>query len=238
MSSYFRLSLIRLKSSAWRRCLAMWTMDRRPMWRKEWILVRYSTQSNPTIFQLCCVSCKSFFHGSGAVGHRLLCSKDKKCLVTVTNRRACPKCRLEKCFRMGMKLNSSFGYGLEEKRENGDRLDHHSTRNLKDTLCPQITRWSVGFFIFCLFFRSHNPNRARSWSSAWSGVDDLPLALQVYRLEMQMCLQMWWISRKYIVCYDCWTGCTVKTGFPGLMGYISPWAYNSYSLSRNIYFTK
>ena len=54
---------------------------------------------------LACFSCRAFFrraHARGPAGPTYQCKKDKKCDVTLKNRKKCQRCRYEKCLAAGM----------------------------------------------------------------------------------------------------------------------------------------
>ncbi|CAG2104052.1 unnamed protein product [Medioppia subpectinata] len=50
-----------------------------------------------------CESCKIFFRRHGLKNQQLICASNGKCDINVMTRSLCRKCRLEKCFAVGMK---------------------------------------------------------------------------------------------------------------------------------------
>uniref|UniRef100_A0A182IV40 Uncharacterized protein n=1 Tax=Anopheles atroparvus TaxID=41427 RepID=A0A182IV40_ANOAO len=50
-----------------------------------------------------CESCKAFFRRNALSTKGFTCPFNEKCEITVVTRRFCQKCRLEKCFQIGMK---------------------------------------------------------------------------------------------------------------------------------------
>lgn len=50
-----------------------------------------------------CESCKAFFRRNALSGKDFSCPFDKTCEITLVTRRFCQFCRLEKCFRIGMR---------------------------------------------------------------------------------------------------------------------------------------
>ncbi|XP_050086799.1 nuclear hormone receptor HR96 [Anopheles aquasalis] len=50
-----------------------------------------------------CESCKAFFRRNALSKKRFTCPFNEQCEITIVTRRFCQKCRLEKCFRIGMK---------------------------------------------------------------------------------------------------------------------------------------
>ena len=57
---------------------------------------------------ICCESCKSFFVRSAQRMDELACVRYGRCDVTLLSRRECAKCRLVKCFKIGMNLVRIF----------------------------------------------------------------------------------------------------------------------------------
>lgn len=51
---------------------------------------------------LTCESCKAFFRRNALVSKEFKCPFNEQCQVTVLTRRFCQKCRLDKCFYIGM----------------------------------------------------------------------------------------------------------------------------------------
>ncbi|KAG5670522.1 hypothetical protein PVAND_000780 [Polypedilum vanderplanki] len=75
-----------------------------------------SRQSNEKICTICgdkslgfnfnvisCESCKAFFRRNAISNKKFTCPFSNACEITVITRRFCQKCRLEKCFKQGMK---------------------------------------------------------------------------------------------------------------------------------------
>jgi len=56
---------------------------------------------------VCCYSCKAFFRRATQTGKdkKYVCKRERRCLVTHNNRRACQYCRFQKCLAIGMKPN-------------------------------------------------------------------------------------------------------------------------------------
>lgn len=50
-----------------------------------------------------CESCKAFFRRNALSNKKFTCPFSENCEITVITRRFCQRCRLEKCFRIGMK---------------------------------------------------------------------------------------------------------------------------------------
>ncbi|CAG2110872.1 unnamed protein product [Medioppia subpectinata] len=57
-----------------------------------------------------CESCKSFFRRHGLRNEPFNCPSNGKCVINVLTRRHCNKCRLEKCFALGMRKELIRGY--------------------------------------------------------------------------------------------------------------------------------
>ena len=50
-----------------------------------------------------CESCKAFFRRNALSSKEFTCPFSENCEITIVTRRFCQKCRLEKCFKIGMK---------------------------------------------------------------------------------------------------------------------------------------
>lgn len=50
-----------------------------------------------------CESCKAFFRRNAMAKKDFKCPFNEQCEITIVTRRFCQKCRLEKCFAIGMK---------------------------------------------------------------------------------------------------------------------------------------
>uniref|UniRef100_A0A0K0FKL9 Nuclear hormone receptor HR96 (inferred by orthology to a D. melanogaster protein) n=1 Tax=Strongyloides venezuelensis TaxID=75913 RepID=A0A0K0FKL9_STRVS len=66
-----------------------------------------------------CESCKAFFRRNALRPKEFKCPFNGKCEVNVVSRRFCQKCRLEKCFKLGMKKELIL---TEEERELKNRM--------------------------------------------------------------------------------------------------------------------
>ena len=64
---------------------------------------------------MACYSCKAFFRRKVTMNQALTCIKSDNCQVTKENRKNCKKCRLKKCYKIGMK--ATWVMTDEEKRE-------------------------------------------------------------------------------------------------------------------------
>lgn len=74
---------------------------------------------------LSCESCKAFFRRNALSSKKLTCPFSNGCEITVITRRFCQKCRLEKCFKMGMKKE----YIMSEEDKELKRMKIEQNRN-------------------------------------------------------------------------------------------------------------
>ncbi|CAG2109623.1 unnamed protein product [Medioppia subpectinata] len=51
---------------------------------------------------ICCMSCKAFFRRKAFSDQKLICLSNDNCIVNEETRNNCQKCRLDKCFAVGM----------------------------------------------------------------------------------------------------------------------------------------
>ncbi|XP_054169142.1 vitamin D3 receptor A-like [Oppia nitens] len=86
---------------------------------------------------LSCESCKSFFRRNALKFKQLKCHYNQKCTINTFNRKFCKKCRLEKCFTVGMnkkKIISSHEKMIKkfEKLKNDKQIDNSNNVELHD----------------------------------------------------------------------------------------------------------
>ncbi|XP_074597014.1 nuclear hormone receptor HR96-like [Brevipalpus obovatus] len=82
-----------------------------------------------------CESCKAFFRRNAHKKERLQCSFSNNCKIDVKTRRFCQKCRLEKCFAVGMKQE----WILTEEQKQKKREKIIENRIKKATFGPTNT---------------------------------------------------------------------------------------------------
>lgn len=68
-----------------------------------------------------CGSCKAFFRRNASKSEKFLCPFTERCEINKMTRRHCRKCRLEKCFRAGMK--KEWIHSEDKVTENIDFID-------------------------------------------------------------------------------------------------------------------
>ncbi|CAG2162124.1 unnamed protein product [Oppiella nova] len=104
-------------------------------------------------FAITCESCKAFFRRTALKNKPLECPSDGKCMITSKTRQLCKKCRLEKCFTVGMKKELIRSHEenklrylevIENKRkqqmiQNTDSLDSSDSTNS----CVSLTTQTV-----------------------------------------------------------------------------------------------
>lgn len=72
-----------------------------------------------------CESCKAFFRRNAISNKKFSCPFSNACEITIITRRFCQKCRLEKCFKIGMKKE----YIMSEEDKEIKRLKIEHNRN-------------------------------------------------------------------------------------------------------------
>ncbi|XP_054153123.1 nuclear hormone receptor HR96-like isoform X2 [Oppia nitens] len=75
---------------------------------------------------LSCESCKAFFRRNAIKTKELKCHFDDNCHIDVLTRRFCKKCRLRKCFDIGMKKD--WILSSEEKKERKKKIETNKKR--------------------------------------------------------------------------------------------------------------
>lgn len=72
-----------------------------------------------------CESCKAFFRRNAISNKKFTCPFSNACEITIITRRFCQKCRLEKCFKIGMKKE----YIMSEEDKELKRMKIEQNRN-------------------------------------------------------------------------------------------------------------
>ncbi|XP_059610726.1 nuclear hormone receptor HR96 [Phlebotomus argentipes] len=73
-----------------------------------------------------CESCKAFFRRNALATKPLTCPFSDQCEITVVTRRFCQKCRLEKCFAIGMK--KEYIMSEEDKIQKRKKIEQNRAR--------------------------------------------------------------------------------------------------------------
>ncbi|XP_064631372.1 nuclear hormone receptor HR96-like isoform X2 [Lineus longissimus] len=75
-----------------------------------------------------CESCKAFFRRNALKGlDYFKCPYDEKCKMDISNRRFCKRCRLKKCFEIGMR--KEYILTEEEKMKKRQKIDENRSRS-------------------------------------------------------------------------------------------------------------
>ncbi|CAG2103586.1 unnamed protein product, partial [Medioppia subpectinata] len=85
-----------------------------------------------------CESCKAFFRRFGLKNKPLNCPSNGKCNINQMTRKICQRCRLEKCFAVGMKKEF-----IRSDEENEKRKEIIRENKLKREKCNDLTDSSV-----------------------------------------------------------------------------------------------
>lgn len=88
-----------------------------------------------------CESCKAFFRRNALSTKEFTCPFQGKCEVTIVTRRFCQKCRLEKCFNVGMRKECIMSEEdkivkrrkIEQNRAKRKIQSHHQIGSEKST---------------------------------------------------------------------------------------------------------
>lgn len=73
-----------------------------------------------------CESCKAFFRRNALTQKTFLCPFNDNCEITVVTRRFCQKCRLDKCFAVGMR--KEYIMSEEDKRLKKAKIEQNRTK--------------------------------------------------------------------------------------------------------------
>ncbi|CAD5116718.1 DgyrCDS5576 [Dimorphilus gyrociliatus] len=92
-----------------------------------------------------CESCKAFFRRNAPKGLEYFkCPYDEKCKMDISNRRFCKRCRLKKCFDIGMRKE----YILTEEEKAAKRRKIEENRMMRDIERQGMTRGQVPDFVY------------------------------------------------------------------------------------------
>lgn len=80
-----------------------------------------------------CPSCRVFFYRHGSKYGKYQCRKNGKCEIDFVSRKCCIKCRLDKCFSIGMKLKSDYLFEPNVCR-NQNKIEKHKETQTEMTL--------------------------------------------------------------------------------------------------------
>ena len=77
---------------------------------------------------MCCGSCRTFFCRVSDFYDDLICNFNNECQIDKTTRTACDKCRVEKCFNLGMKKTA-----VHKNRKHA-KSEPRISKKLKETI--------------------------------------------------------------------------------------------------------
>lgn len=83
-----------------------------------------------------CESCKAFFRRNAMTKKDFKCPFNEQCEITTVTRRFCQKCRLEKCFAIGMKKDHIMSD--EEKFVKRQKIEENRARRKCKILLVKI----------------------------------------------------------------------------------------------------
>ncbi|XP_054169173.1 nuclear hormone receptor HR96-like [Oppia nitens] len=100
----------------------------------KWCVVCGDKASNYNFGAITCVSCKAFFRRNAHRIDKLKCNFSNNCNVNVLTRKFCPKCRLNKCFTLGMKTDLILAEHQKklQKNKTNEKLKSKLSFNLND----------------------------------------------------------------------------------------------------------
>ncbi|CAG2177892.1 unnamed protein product, partial [Oppiella nova] len=84
---------------------------------------------------LSCESCKAFFRRNAVKNKELKCHFDDNCEIDVLTRRFCKKCRLKKCYAIGMKKD--WILSSDEKKERKCKIEMNKKRRKNSVVSNQ-----------------------------------------------------------------------------------------------------
>lgn len=83
-----------------------------------------------------CESCKAFFRRNALSSKGFTCPFNETCEVTIVTRRFCQRCRLEKCFRIGMR--KEYIMSDEDKILKRKKIEQNRAKRKSKTATPDV----------------------------------------------------------------------------------------------------
>jgi hypothetical protein len=114
-----------------------------------------------------CESCKAFFRRNAISTKEFTCPFSENCEITVVTRRFCQKCRLEKCFSIGMK--KEYIMSEEDKQVKRNKVEQNRAKKRQNVTTPS----------------EHINDVANSPDTTTSSVDAVVLPQKFMKLENQ-----------------------------------------------------
>jgi nuclear receptor subfamily 1 group I len=131
-----------------------------------------------------CESCKAFFRRNALSNKEFTCPFNENCEITVVTRRFCQKCRLEKCFKIGMKkeyIMSEEDKVLKRKKIEQNRAKKRAASGGNETGPP----FGAGGVKIKKEYASEND----SWSNQ-DYANSVPSPESSHNYEMYSCLSL------------------------------------------------
>ncbi|CAG2101855.1 unnamed protein product [Medioppia subpectinata] len=119
---------------------------------QRYLLLKYRSESESRVglpeyrtrnfAVITCESCKAFFRRYGAKNKPLYCPSNNKCIINLLTRKICKKCRLEKCFAVGMRkefIRNDVENEMRRKAMRENKLKREKCDNLVNTSIASVT---------------------------------------------------------------------------------------------------
>lgn len=88
-----------------------------------------------------CESCKAFFRRNALSSKDFTCPFNEICEITIVTRRFCQRCRLEKCFRIGMR--KEYIMSDEDKLLKRKKIEQNRAKRKSKTIVPEVEHIAV-----------------------------------------------------------------------------------------------
>ncbi|CAG2169975.1 unnamed protein product, partial [Oppiella nova] len=101
---------------------------------QRYLELKYNSKS-PNFGALACESCRIFFRRNATRAQKYTCSFNNQCAINQLTRKFCTKCRIAKCFTIGMKIESKRSYKRKSMKY---MLMYANANNINNTNQPMI----------------------------------------------------------------------------------------------------
>lgn len=109
-----------------------------------------------------CESCKAFFRRNALSSKGFTCPFNETCEVTIVTRRFCQRCRLEKCFRIGMR--KEYIMSDEDKILKRRKIEQNRAKRKSRTATPGVGHTVAESSKILKKFKTDLPTNEEFWS--------------------------------------------------------------------------
>lgn len=110
-----------------------------------------------------CESCKAFFRRNALSGKEFTCPFSETCEITIVTRRFCQRCRLEKCFRIGMR--KEYIMSDEDKMLKRKKIELNRAKRKSKTVAVDVEQIAAESLKILKKIKTESPTSEEYWGS-------------------------------------------------------------------------